>query len=87
MLGFPLLHVGNGANIQECRITTTGPHQAAPHCVVDDSIPRGTSGGTALYAQNEMMGIGGKGQGTPGKHGPDDDLSRFVPIDHAIKYL
>jgi RNA-directed DNA polymerase len=87
ILGYPLYSAGNSLNIQECRITSIGTFMAIPYGVVDGSIVKGASGGPVLDLNNEVIGIAVKGQGTPGKHGPADDLSRFVPIDFAIKYL
>jgi len=87
VLGFPLHRAGNALNFQQGKITSFSPWHGVPHAIVDCSIVRGNSGGPVLNSNNEVIGIAVKGQGTPKKFSNDDELSRFVPIDFALKGL
>jgi S1-C subfamily serine protease len=87
VLGFPKYHVGATVNVQEGRITAYSPWHGVPHFIVDCSIVKGNSGGAVLNEDNQVVGIAVKGQGSPKKFNDDDEMSRFVPIDYALKYL
>jgi hypothetical protein len=87
VLGFPLHRDGGSVHVNQGRITATSPWHAVPHFIVDCPIVRGNSGGPVLNERNEVVGIAVKGQGIPKVFRNDDELSRFVPIDFALKYL
>jgi RNA-directed DNA polymerase len=87
VLGFPRYRKGATVNFQEGKISQCSPWHGVPQFVVDCPIVRGNSGGPVLNANNEVIGIAVKGQELPGKAGDEDELSRFVPIDFALKYL
>lgn len=87
VLGFPLHRKGGSVHVQTGKITQFSPWFGVPHYVVDCPIVRGNSGGPVLNVKNEVIGIAVKGQGTPRQYRDHDELSRFVPIDFAVKYL
>jgi RNA-directed DNA polymerase len=87
VLGFPLHNHGNKMSTYEGKITQFSVWHGVNHVMVDCPIIKGNSGGPILNAANEVIGIAVKGQGIPKQFASDDDLSRFVPIDVALKSL
>ncbi|HET9402195.1 MAG TPA: trypsin-like peptidase domain-containing protein [Candidatus Acidoferrales bacterium] len=87
VFGFPLYRVGNRAQMVEAAIAGTAVWHGVPHFIVDCPIVRGSSGGPILDLDNKIVGIAVHGQGIPWQTHEDDELSRFVPIDFALKYL
>ena len=87
VLGFPKYHTGGTVNVQEGQITAYSPWYGVPQFIVDCSIVQGNSGGPVLNTENQVVEIAVRGQETPKRYGDDDEMSRFVPIDVALKYL
>jgi RNA-directed DNA polymerase len=87
VLGFPLYRAGNSVSIHEGKISATAAWHGVPHLIVDAGIVKGMSGGPVINSLNEVVGIAVKGQGIPKRFADDDELSRFVPIDEALRYL
>lgn len=87
VLGYPLHRDGGSVNFQRGRITNFSTWHAVPHVLVDCAIVQGNSGGPVLNADNEVIGIAVKGQGTPKRFTDDDEFSRFVPIGYALPFL
>lgn len=87
VLGFPLHNRGNKLSTHEGRITQFSTWHGVSHVIVDCPIIKGNSGGPVLNEANEVIGIAVKGQGIPKRFASDDELSRFVPIDVALKSL
>jgi RNA-directed DNA polymerase len=87
VLGFPLHRDGSSVQIQYGHVTGESVWHGVPHFVVDCPIVSGNSGGPVLNERNEVVGIAVKGQGIPKRFTNDDELSRFVPIDFALRYL
>jgi S1-C subfamily serine protease len=87
VIGYPLHRDGSSAQIQVGHVTGSSVWHGVPHFIVDCPIIRGNSGGPVLNEHNEVIGIAVKGQGLPKRFGDDDEQSRFVPIDFALKHL
>ena len=87
VLGFPLHRKGNKLSTHEGKIIQFSTWYGVPHVVVDCSIIKGNSGGPVLNVANEVIGVAVKGQGTPKRFESEDELSRFVPIDYALRSM
>ena len=87
VLGFPRHRDGASVQIQYGRVTGTGKWHGVPHIIIDCSVVRGNSGGPVLNDRNEVVGVVVKGQETPKRFKDDDELSRAVPIDFALRHL
>jgi RNA-directed DNA polymerase len=87
VLGFPLHRDGGSVHVNRGLVTAFSPWHGVPHWIVDCPIVHGNSGGPVLNAKNEVVGIAVKGQGIPRVFQSDDELSRFVPIEFALRYL
>src|SRR5690348_9146926 len=87
LLGYPLHRAGGSVNFEEGRVTNFSQWHNVPHLIVSCSVIRGNSGGPVLNAKNEVIGIAVKGQGTPKRFDNDDELSRVVPIEYALRFL